>query len=156
MIYVFDSSSFIVIGHYFPDRFPTFWGSFNIAVNEAKVISVREVYNELNVQANRPHLLDWIESNKRIFLKPTPAETQFVREIFSVQHFQNLISEKQRLKGSPIADPFVIASAKIQNGIVITEETFKPNAAKIPNICRHFNIVCTNLEGFMEQEGWAF
>ena len=25
MPYVFDTSAFIIIGHYYPDQFPTFW-----------------------------------------------------------------------------------------------------------------------------------
>jgi hypothetical protein len=36
------------------------------------------------------------------------------------------------------------------------EEKFKANAAKIPNICRHFGIRCLTLEEFMEAENWRF
>jgi hypothetical protein len=56
----------------------------------------------------------------------------------------------------PVADPFVIACAKIRGGTVVTEERLKPNAARIPNICQHFGIPCTNLEGFMQLMGWNF
>jgi hypothetical protein len=35
-------------------------------------------------------------------------------------------------------------------------ELFKQNAAKIPNICRQFNVRCMTLEEFMEAEGWVF
>jgi hypothetical protein len=35
-------------------------------------------------------------------------------------------------------------------------EEFKPNGAKIPNICDHFGIGCLSLEEFMEREGWQF
>jgi hypothetical protein len=35
-------------------------------------------------------------------------------------------------------------------------ERFKPNAVKIPNICKHFEIPYLDLEGFMEKEGWVF
>jgi hypothetical protein len=55
-----------------------------------------------------------------------------------------------------VADPFVIACAKIHDGTVVTEEQFKPNAAKIPNVCQHFNIPCVDLEGFMKQQAWSF
>ncbi len=40
--------------------------------------------------------------------------------------------------------------------IVVTEETFRPNAAKIPNVCQHFGIECINLRQLMEREGWRF
>jgi len=156
MIYIFDTSSFRVFGNYFPQRFPTIWDSINALVTDGKLISVREVYNELNEGGNKPFLLEWTKENRKIFLTPTQEEMIFVREIFLLKHFQNLVSQKQRLKGSPVADPFIIASAKVKNGCVVTEETFKPNAAKIPNICEHFKIDYTNVEGFMEKERWEF
>jgi len=83
-------------------------------------------------------------------------ETLFVSKIFSVRHFQYLVGQKQTLKGTPVADPFLIASAKVRKGCVVTGEKKKPNAAKIPNVCEYFGIDCTNLEGFMEREGWSF
>ena len=156
MIYVFDTSSFSVLNHYYPDRIPSFWRNFDEFVFQGKILSVREVFNELSGKGNKAHLEKWIKVNKRIFMLPSGQETLFVGQIFSVRHFQQLVGEKQRLKGTPVADPFVIASAKIRKACVVTEEDKKPNAAKIPNVCEHFGIDCTNLEGFMEREGWSF
>jgi len=73
-----------------------------------------------------------------------------------VQHFQAMIRKKERLKGKPVADPFVIAKAKISGVWVVTQEKLKENAAQIPNVCKHFEIPCINLEGFMEKENWTF
>ena len=81
---------------------------------------------------------------------------RFVTKIFSVSHFQTLVREKDRLTGHLSADPFIIAKAEFIDGCVVTEEMLKPNAAKIPNVCEHFEIDCTNLQGFMEREGWTF
>jgi hypothetical protein len=39
---------------------------------------------------------------------------------------------------------------------VVTEEKHKKNGVTIPNICEHFDIPYTNLEGFMENEDWQF
>ncbi|WP_396770910.1 DUF4411 family protein [Microcystis aeruginosa] len=55
-----------------------------------------------------------------------------------------------------MADPFIIAAAKIKDGCVITEEALKPNAPKIPTVCQHFSIDFTNVQGLMEREGWQF
>jgi len=156
MTYVLDTSSFRICGHYFPSRFPTFWHSFDELVNQGRIISVREVRNELDHVANREHLRDWVNNNRGIFLLPEPDETVFVARIFSVPHFQQLIGEKQRLIGRPVADPFVIASAQARGGTVVTEESLKPNAAKIPNVCDHFGIDCISIEQLMENEGWEF
>jgi hypothetical protein len=63
---------------------------------------------------------------------------------------------KARLTGTPVADPFVIACAAVRNGAVVTEEKFKQNAAKIPNVCAHFQVDCIDLEGFMRAVVWSF
>ena len=156
MIYVLDSCSFVVCGHYFPSRFPTFWAEFNALVQSGAIISVREVRNELDHDANRQHLRDWVDRNKGIFLVPSPQETQFVSQIFLVQHFQQLIGAKQRLAGRPVADPFVIACARVRDACVVTEESLKPNAARIPNVCNHFGIDCISIEEMMARENWSF
>lgn len=53
-------------------------------------------------------------------------------------------------------DPFVVAAGKVKDATVVTQEGLKPNAAKVPNVCEHFNVPCLNLEEFMAQQGWAF
>jgi hypothetical protein len=53
-------------------------------------------------------------------------------------------------------DPFVIAKAAVDGRTVVTMEALKPQAAKIPNICQHFNVPCLSLEEFMIKEGWEF
>jgi len=156
MIYVFDTSAFIVIGHYYPERFPTFWERFEEYTHDSKICSVREVFNELNTRASKAHLTEWINNHKNIFLIPGRDEMNFVSDIFKVPHFRYLVGKKQQLNGKPVADPFVIASAKIKSACIVTEESKKENASRIPNICEHFNIECTNVEGFMEREGWEF
>jgi hypothetical protein len=60
------------------------------------------------------------------------------------------------LKGGKNADPFIIARAAVEDRIVVTMEILKPNAVKVPNICKHFDIRCPSLEESMEQESWTF
>lgn len=155
MIYVFDTTSFRVLGNYFPENFPTFWENIEQLIHKEGLISVKEVYSELENQA-KGHLLKWVESNKKIFLAPHQEETKIVAEIFKVKHFLQLVNIKSISKGTAVADPFLIASAKIRNACVVTEEVFKNNGAKIPNVCNHFDVTCTNVAGFMANEGWKF
>ncbi len=157
MIYVFDTNCFSIAGkHYYPDRFPTFWVNFNSFVQDGKIISVKEVFKELDTNANSDYLRNWIKNNRYIFYKASKEETLFVSKIFKVRNFQNNISQKALLSGTPVADPFLIASAKINNGCVITTEKNSPNAARIPNICKYFNVPCMNFEEFMTKEKWLF
>ncbi len=156
MLHVFDTSSLRVLSNYYPDRFRTFWQRFDEAVAKGMVVSVREVHNEIENQITKEWFRDWVKSHRAMFLTPGANETSFVAKIFSVIHFQALVGETQRLKGQPVADPFVIACAHVQQGTVVTEEVKKPNAAKIPNICEHFGVRCTNVEGFLSDHGWEF
>ena len=156
MKYVFDSDSLIdLFRHYYSERFPTLWKKFDALVSEGRFLSVREVLNEIGSAGDS--LAIWAKEQKDIlFLKSTNEELKFVGEIFQVRHFQALIRKQERLKGKPVADPFVIARAKILNACVVTQEKNTENAAKIPNVCNHFGIMCINLEGFMGKENWTF
>lgn len=157
MIYVLDTSSIVVLKNFYPSSFPSLWKSIDKLLKSKCLLSTREVLKELKLREGQDLILEWAESKKHIFRIPTNEELQFVSEIFSVPHFRSLIRQESLLKGSPVADPFVIAAAKIvENGCVITEESKKANAAKIPNVCDYFGLECTNIEGLMKREGWAF
>lgn len=165
MIYVFDTNSIRSLQHFYPRVFKSVWEGLDILVQEKNLISTREVFNELDRQDVSAEVLKWAKDNKPLFTTPSAAELQFVATIFQVKHFQSLIGVQQRLKGTPVADPFVIACAKIRGGTVVTEEgwlrpsntlTPKPKAAKIPNVCEHFKVPCIDLEEFMQQQGWTF
>ncbi len=120
---------------------------------EQEAIDAGTVWWDGELFSGRP---DW--SKLAAYPQPvlTPEEQAFVGEIFRVRHFQALVGNTQRLTGLPVADPFVIAAARIRGGCVVTEEVKKPNAAKVPNVCEHFGIECLNVEGFLEQNGWEF
>lgn len=156
MIYVFDTSSFSEFKHFYPGVFKSVWVGLETLVEQKELISTREVWNELERGDADQHTNEWLKNRKHIFTTPSAAELQFVVKIFQEPHFQGLIGQKQRLKGDPVADPFVIACAKVVGGTVVTEERYKENAAKIPNVCMHFDIPCINLEDFMQQQGWSF
>ncbi|MBW7997452.1 MAG: DUF4411 family protein [Candidatus Glassbacteria bacterium] len=155
MIYVLDTGPLIdLFNHYYPDRFPSLWEKFESLVDSGHVVSVDEVLNEIQDRGDR--LSKWAKDNKHIFHTPTAVELEFVTQIFSIPHFQSMIRNQERLKGKPVADPFVIAKAKQIDGCVVTREFHKPNAAQIPNVCNHFMIPWIDLEQFMANENWVF
>jgi hypothetical protein len=156
MSYVLDTNSWRVLQNYYPSAFPSLWSTFDDFVSAGNILSVSEVFIELGSQLRSPYVQAWINGHKSLFLPPTSEETEFVRDIFAVLHFQGLIRREQRLKKTPVADPFVIASAHVRGSCVVTEESLKPNAAKIPNVCQHFGVDCCNFEGLMTREGWSF
>jgi hypothetical protein len=44
----------------------------------------------------------------------------------------------------------------VRNACVVTEESFKKNAAKISNVCDHYGIEWITIQGFMDKERWRF
>lgn len=118
-------------------------------------MSTREVLREIEDSAISS-LIEWCAEHKDVFTTPTADEGVFVSKIYSVRNFQQNIEQKKIYKGGKNADPFVIAKAAVIAGTVVTLEQKKPNAARIPNICKHFDVQCVSLEDFMEAENWEF
>jgi hypothetical protein len=124
-------------------------------VADGRIISTREVRREC-VDGPVETLRDWAGEREEFFHIPGAAEGAFVGQIYGVVHFQQNIEQRKLLRGGRNADPIVIAKAASEGRGVVTMEEFKPNGAKIPNICRHFEVECLSLEEFMEREGWEF
>ena len=156
MKYVYDTGIFIdIFRYYYPGRFKGFWKRYDHAIKTGIIVSTREVLRELD--AKKDEAGAWAKQNKALFSEPTEFEMSFVAKIFREKnHFRQIVDSKKRLQGGPCADPFIIARAKVEGRCVVTTEKGKKNAARIPNICKAYSIECTNLEGFMEREGWEF
>lgn len=155
-MYVFDTSALSALfRNYYRGRFPSLWGNFDVLVDGGSVVSTREVGREIRDSPLKA-LRDWAREHENLFATPTTAEGRFVSDIYKVQHFQQNIERQKILKGGKNADPFVIAKAAIDDSTVVSMEALRPNAARIPNICEHFEIECLTLEGFMEREEWSF
>lgn len=155
MIYIIDTSSLSVLKNYYPQRFPSFWAKLDCLVETGRLRSVREVKREI-ARLDSEHVGEWLKQQGDFYHAPTVKEYGILREIFEIKHFEQLVGEKQRLRGTPVADPFLIAAAKACDGFVVTEERFKENAARIPNVCQHLKVNWMPLEQMIAQEGWIF
>lgn len=165
MIYVFDTSSFRALQHFYPAIFGTIWKQMGELVESRKILSTKEVLRELDRQDITKELEEWVRDRKSIFLEPSREETNFVSIMLSTKDFAGLLGKQPQPQVRPVADPFVIACAKRYSATVVTEEGWnhsatslvpKPNARKIPNVCEYFKIPCINLEAFMREQGWRF
>ncbi len=96
---------------YYPDIFKAFWSQFDAMVASGDVVSTREVRPEVE-RSGKDNIIAWIKAHSQLFTMPTAQETAFVAEVFVVPHFQALIGQKALLRGTPVADPFLIACAK--------------------------------------------
>ncbi len=156
MKYVFDTGAFIVLRNFYPATFPSLWKGIDELAESATILSVREVFHELQNFNDADFIQEWARQHKAIYAIPTKEELLVVQELLAVSHFQVMISNRAILKGTPVADPFVVAAGKVKNATVVTQEVYKPNAAKMPNVCKHLDVQCINLETFMAHQGWTF
>jgi len=151
-MYVFDTNVFQTLGNFNLKRFPTIWDRIDALVLQKELISVKEVRNEIEFVCHFDHVIEWVKKNRHIFINPSAEECIVVAEIFKTEQSRGLVRRKNILKGSPVADPFIIASAKIRGGCVVTQESFKSDAARIPTICQDFKVKCIDLDGFFEEQ----
>jgi len=157
LIFVFDTNSLSnILRNYFPETFSSFWRQFGALIENKAITSVREVKGELEEKFDKTLIGRFEIYCPDFFTIPSLEELRFIPQIYAIKHFQQNLDRKKILKGGNFADPFVIAKAKIIKGIVVTEETFKEHAAKIPNICHHFNVGYLNLENFLKTQKWNY
>lgn len=101
-------------------------------------------------------LIEWVKIHNGMFV-PT---AEVLAEAQAIQNqFTGLRDPKAEYEE---ADAYVIALARIRNGIVVTQET--PAAEKrnpkrshfIPDVCRELGVSCINFLGLIRREEWRF
>jgi hypothetical protein len=150
--YIFDSGPFIDLKNYPGDVFFSLWENFTQMINDGEIISSSEVFRELEDYDDE--IAAWAKQNKNVFFKPSLEEQAQVQKI--LEKHPDLVKEEAILLGKPYADPFVIAQAILHNCVLVHSEKIKPNAHKIPNVCKTFNVEETNLFEFFRREKWKF
>jgi hypothetical protein len=101
-------------------------------------------------------LHEWAENHAGIFI-PT---TEILGETLAIQ--DRFVGLRDPRSAYEEADAYVVALAKMRNGIVVTQET--PAAEKrnpkrthfIPDVCRELGVPCVSFLGLMRREGWKF
>jgi hypothetical protein len=156
-IYSIDSSSLMEWqGRYYPtDVFPSLAAIVDELAAAGRMLAPALVKEEIDA-VGTAGLIDWTENHSGIFV-PT-AEVLAAAQAIQNQ-FTGLRDPKAEYEE---ADAYVIALARMRNGIVITQET--PAAEKrnprrthfIPDVCRELGITCISLLGLMRREGWRF
>lgn len=134
-----------------PDIVPGFWDNLDELIQNGNLKATEEVLVELEKKHDVIH--NWVKERENLFIL-IDEEIQFVvREILS--NHKTLIDSRRNRSS---ADPFVIALAKINSSIVITEElpTQSDNRPHIPDVCDALNIEYINLIDLSTIENWKF
>jgi len=153
-MYIFDTNVFSTFQHYYRSRFPSLWEKLDSLVDGNKIYSVRETLRELERFNPSHEVADWVSTHKRIFLMPSEEEIRIVTSIMNNSEYRALVARKKIRNGDPVADPFLIASAKCRNATLVTQE--KDEGIRIPKVCRDLEVRCINLETFLDLEELVF
>jgi hypothetical protein len=134
-----------------PETFVTLWTNIESMIATGNIRCVDEVLNELAKREDAVHA--WAKSQSDLFL-PLAADVQrAAREV--LQTHPRLVGTGG---GRNSADPFVIALARVHNGVVVTEETQSGNINKprIPDVCNAMGVPWLSLVRFVQQQEWTF
>jgi hypothetical protein len=137
---------------YPPDAFPTFWERIDQTIEEDRLLSSEEVLHDLG-RKEGDTLHAWAKQRKDIFLPLDDAVQKAHIQIMA--RFGQLVDGRT---GKSFADPWVIATAVVNDCTVLTGE--KPTGTvtrpKIPDVCKSLDIDCIGVMQFIRAEGWRF
>ena len=153
MAYCIDTSAILDgwVRYYPRDVFPTLWDKLEDMIAGGRLIAPDEVLKELS--KNDDDLHAWARLQDGLFC-PLEDDIQIATaEILGA--FPKLVNNE---RNRSIADPFVIAVAKVRGLSVVTGEKRKGNPArpKIPDVCDAYGIKSLTLLELMKSEGWKF
>ncbi len=156
--YTIDTSSLLAMLNrgekYDKGVFKKLWADFQTLCDAGKVVSHIEVQKEIKGGGIKDQIA-WIKTYKRIFQKYNlPDEENVIRDIGSRGgHFVSFL--QQQKSKSVHADPWLIAQAKVENLILITEEAVN-SPKKIPQVCIALGVKSISIFGLIQEEGWSY
>lgn len=143
-----DASVFIQAknGPYGMDFCPSFWSWIDEQVTARVLCSSMMVHDEL--AEGNDDLAKWVKARKDsgLFIVPSPSMQAVVTDI--ANHVNGNFPSYHAEEFLDGADPWVIAHAKVDGLIVVTNEVaVAPNSSKvkIPNLCRNFGVGCRDI-----------
>lgn len=155
ILYSVDTNAFMDWqARYYPsDVFKSLVGHIDGLVMTGRMQVAALVHEEI-AAVGTPELIGWAKANSGIFV----ATRDLLAAALAIQdQFPGLRDPRAEHEE---ADAYVIALARIRDGIVVTQET--PAAEKsrprrthfIPDVCRELGIPCISLLGLMRREKW--
>jgi hypothetical protein len=150
--YCFDTSALLECWSrsYPPDIFPGLWAKLDDLISFEQVVSPDEVRVEIARQEDE--LKKWIDGRPFMFLPLDEAIQIATAEVLRAHPL--LMKATKNRNG---ADPFVIATAKVNGITVVTEEQGgSERKPKIPSVCQALGIRCIDVLQFLREQGWTF
>ena len=148
-VYVIDACALIDAAKEYNMSKKTFspiWEAFDQLIRNGQLITSTEIQDELKDD----DLIAWSKKHKEFFV---PLTKEIQAQVFNVlKKYPTLI--KMKSSSNSNGDPFLVATAIVNNGCIITNE--RPGDEKtgdyhIPNVCKGFDIPHMTLHAFIDE-----
>jgi hypothetical protein len=151
-LFVWDTSALIAawVERYPRDVLPPLWDKLAAAIAVGEMIAPDEVATELKKRST--DLLDFLKPHNGFFI---PTDANVLAEVSTIlAAHPKLVMERKRASA---ADPFVIATARLHGGVVVTEEgRGSPARPKITDVCDAYSVPCISVLEAIRKKGWKF
>ncbi|MEO1894146.1 MAG: DUF4411 family protein [Alcanivorax sp.] len=143
-MYLLDANTYIQAKnlHYQMTFCPAYWDWLDEQFESGQLASIMSVYNELTEQNDE--LTQWVKKRRSHFL---PVSSEQIQDQFGtiVEHVSELGGKKTEHVAEFLdkADPWLVATACVSGGTVVTHEVPVPensSKVKIPNVCAAFEV----------------
>ena len=141
---------------YFPtDIFASLVDRVDLLIEQGRWLAPEMVEEEL-LAVGTAELTAWAKVRPQMFV---PLADVLAEALAIQARFPGLKDPKAEFEE---ADAYVIALARLRDGIVVTQETSAAEKNRprrthfIPDVCRELGLPCFNLLGLMRREGWKF
>lgn len=153
MKYTLDTNILIGLVQKYPrDIFPAMWANIEASVSEGESCICQAILREVHRGGDDLH--KWAKDLPGFVCSATDAELMTVAEIGAAHPgwVQGQLNE---------ADPFIIAHAKVEQSIIVTEENRKGPGTedknqKIPNVADEHRVQAIKFFDYVRSYGWQF
>lgn len=147
-IYVIDACALIDTAQQYnmsKKSFSHIWDTLGDLFEAGILVSCTEIMEEIKDE----DLKEWVKKHKNCFCPLTKELQEKTTEVLA--QFPNII--RIRSTSNSNADPFLVATALLKNGSVVTNEKLgdeKTKDYKIPNVCQSLGVPYMNLHSFLD------
>jgi hypothetical protein len=136
--------------YYPPKVFPTVWERLEDLAAKRIIIATEEVMRELEKQDDEVYR--WVKDQPNLVV---PIDDQIQIEVSFILNAYPRLVNTQRNRSQ--ADPFVIALARLVDGVVVSGEGRRSlKNPKVPDVCDDMGIPHMRLVDLLSEQGFKF
>jgi hypothetical protein len=158
-LFYLDSDVFIAAknAYYAFSICPGFWKSLIHHHGKGRVFSIDAIRREILAGRDTDDLVKWTKSEvPEEFFQGTDGEdvVNAFTEVMLWAQRSGQYTEPAKAKFATEADGWLVAYAKVNPGIVITNEQTRPDSKSrilLPDVCKHFNVECQSTFAMLKE-----